>query len=318
MKKIELHYKGDDITVQDLYNNFVTRKKALNVTNDTVTYYNFCFRYFTAFFEKDRQVSEIDEKCYYDYITYLREKGTKDITINTYLRGIRAIFYFGMKEGYIKDFKVELIRCQKAIKDTYTDGELDILLKKPDIKKCDFQEYRNWVMINYLMATGNRISSMLALKIGDIDFDNGLITIRKTKNRNQQIIPLSTALSGILKEYLTYRQGNIDDELFCDSYGNTLSRYGAGKSIAKYNKKRGITKTSVHLFRHTFAKKWILNGWDIFRLQKILGHSSLDIVKEYVNMFSADLQNSFDNFNPLDRMNQNKKNKENKIHIGKP
>jgi len=65
-----------------------------------------------------------------------------------------------------------------------------------------------------------------------------------------------------------------------------------------------VQKTSVHLFRHTFAKKWILSGGDIFRLQKLLGHSSLEIVKEYVNIFGADLKAQYDTFNPLESMYQ--------------
>ena len=63
-----------------------------------------------------------------------------------------------------------------------------------------------------------------------------------------------------------------------------------------------MTKTSIHLFRHTFAKNWILSGGDIFRLKSILGHSSLEIVKEYVNMFGGDLKKDFDKFNPLENM----------------
>ena len=54
--------------------------------------------------------------------------------------------------------------------------------------------------------------------------------------------------------------------------------------------------------RHTFAKKWILNGGDIMRLQTILGHSSIEMVKEYVNMFGGDLKKDFDKFNPLESM----------------
>ena len=61
-------------------------------------------------------------------------------------------------------------------------------------------------------------------------------------------------------------------------------------------------KTGVHRWRYTFAKKWILSGGDIFRLQKMLGHSSMEIVKNYVNMFTDDLQRDFDTFNPLETM----------------
>ena len=68
----------------------------------------------------------------------------------------------------------------------------------------------------------------------------------------------------------------------------------------RYHKKRGVEKTSAHAYRHTFAKLWILNGGDIFRLQKILGHSSIEMVRNYVEMFSEDLKKDFAVYNPLD------------------
>jgi integrase/recombinase XerD len=71
--------------------------------------------------------------------------------------------------------------------------------------------------------------------------------------------------------------------------------------------RRGVEKTSIHLFRHTFSKKWIKNGGDIFRLQKILGHSSMKVVREYVNMFNDDLKDNFDRFNPLEEFSDRKK-----------
>lgn len=61
-------------------------------------------------------------------------------------------------------------------------------------------------------------------------------------------------------------------------------------------------KTSIHAYRHTFAKNWILNGGDIFTLQKILGHSSIEMVKNYVNLYSDELKIGFNSYNPLDRM----------------
>ena len=59
------------------------------------------------------------------------------------------------------------------------------------------------------------------------------------------------------------------------------------------------------MFRHLFAKTWILNGGDIFRLQKLLGHSSMDIVREYVNMFNNDMQRDYNSFNPLETLAKN-------------
>lgn len=104
---------------------------------------------------------------------------------------------------------------------------------------------------------------------------------------------------------MKYRKGNSDDYLFCNSYGNKGNIRSYQDMLAVYNHRRGVEKTSAHLYRHTFAKKWILNGGDIFRLQKILGHSDLSVVKEYVQMFGRDLAIDFDKYNPLDRTASN-------------
>jgi integrase/recombinase XerD len=204
--------------------------------------------------------------------------------------------------GYISRFKIRLPKVEKKIKETYTDDELERLLKKPDTSKCSFTEFKTWVFENYLLGTGNRISSALNIRISDIRFDEGVIIIRKVKNRKQQIIPLSKTLAEILKEYLMIRGGNDEDYLFCNIYGEQGSRRMNQDLVRDYNIKRNVNKTSSHLFRHTFAKKWILAGGDVFRLQKVLGHSDLSITREYVQMFGDDLQMDFDKFNPLDKM----------------
>jgi integrase/recombinase XerD len=221
-----------------------------------------------------------------------------------------------MKKGYVKDFQVLLPKMDEVVKETYTDNEIMLLLKKPDMKKSDFPEYRNWVIVNYMLGTGNRAGTILNIKIEDLDFESGNIILKKLKGRKQYYIPISKSLAQILREYVIYRKGETSDFLFCTAYGKPLTLNGLETEIAKYNKIRGVEKTSLHKFRHTFAKQWILNGGDIFRLQKILGHSSLDMVRKYVNMFSDDLRRDFDSFNPLDNYLGNAGNNE-KIRLKK-
>ena len=71
--------------------------------------------------------------------------------------------------------------------------------------------------------------------------------------------------------------------------------------LREYGQAAGITgiRVSPHTLRHTFAKKWILNGGDVFSLQKILRHSSMDMVRRYVNLFSNEVQKQHDRFSPL-------------------
>ena len=308
MNKIYLETRNKQTTAKEGFERFIRIKKRNNLSPETIRYYDDCFRYFGEFWDLSQECSKITIDTYYDYIEHLQtNKEANTTTINSYLRGLRTIIYFFMEEGHTKQFKMHLLKSQKQIKGTYTEDELEKLLKKPNLKKCNFTEYRNWVMANYFLATGNRLRTVINIKIGHLDFDNYLILLGKTKNGRQQLIPMSKSLADILQEYLSYRKGSDEDYLFCSMHGEQLTRDGTVSLMRKYNLNRGVEKTSIHMYRHTFAKNWILNGGDIFRLQKILGHSSMDMVKNYVEMFDEDLKKDFETFNPLDNMLKNQK-----------
>ena len=170
-------------------------------------------------------------------------------------------------------------------------------------------------MACYLLGTGNRLSTVSNIKIKDIDFNGREIIVRKAKNRKQQSIPLSNELRLILLEYLRYRKGEPDDFLFCNVYGNQLVHESIKTCIARYNNKRGVARTSVHLYRHTFAKNWILNGGDIFRLKAILGHSTLAMVNNYVALYGNDLKRNYESFSVLDQSRKGINEKEKRIRI---
>lgn len=139
------------------------------------------------------------------------------------------------------------------------------------------------------------------LKIGDLDLKGKSVLLRVVKNRNQQIVPLSKSLIVILSEYLTYRNGSENDYLFCNQYGRKLTKSGIESAIRRYNYKRGVLKTSIHLYRHFFAKHWLMNDGDTIRLQTLLGHQDMAMVKQYAAIYGQDLQRGFNEHNPLER-----------------
>ena len=69
-----------------------------------------------------------------------------------------------------------------------------------------------------------------------------------------------------------------------------MSRACLTKNIIQYNRSRGVEKTSIHLFRHTFAKNWITSGGDIITLARVLTHSELEMVKRYSNLYNTDVK----------------------------
>lgn len=301
--------KKSNLSIQEAFEMFIRKCKIKNLTDLSISSYEKKMVHFYEFIDKNEPITTITSYTVDDYILWLRENTeANDITINSYLRSVRAFLYYCMECNYIPTFKIKLIKADKKIKETYTDDELMRLLQKPDTNNCSFSCYKTWVFENYLLGTGNRISTALDLHIGDINFQSGVIVLRKTKNRKQQIIPLSNTLADILQEYLQIRGGEDEDYLFCNEYGQQASCRTYQQLVRRYNIKRNVNKTSCHTFRHTFAKNWILNSGDMFRLQKILGHSDLTVTKEYVNMFGQDLQLDFEKFNPLDKIvKQNRK-----------
>ena len=307
MEKITMSKKSN-LSIQEAFDLFIRKCKIKNLTDLSISSYEKKMVHFYEFIDKSEPITAVTKDTVDDYILWLRENtDANDITINSYLRSVRAFLYFCMEDKYIPTFKIQLIKAEKKIKETYTDDELVRLLEKPDVDNCSFSCYKTWVFENYLLGTGNRISTALDLHIGDINFQSGVIILRKTKNRKQQIIPLSATLAEILQGYLQIRGGEADDYVFCNEYGGQASCRTYQQLVRRYNRKRGVEKTSCHTFRHTFAKNWILNSGDMFRLQKILGHSDLTVTKEYVNMFGQDLQMDFEKFNPLDNLKNRSK-----------
>ena len=123
---------------------------------------------------------------------------------------------------------------------------------------------------------------------------------------------MSTELSFVLKQFIRDFRSDAGEEdyLFCNVAGERLTENALKLSIYDYNRSRGVNRTSIHAFRHTFAKMWIQNNGDVFRLQKMLGHATLDMTRNYVNLFNPDflviLSNGLYSSNPLFRSALNK------------
>ena len=118
----------------------------------------------------------------------------------------------------------------------------------------------SWAIVNFLIATGVRASTAVNIKICDIDFEHNIIRLRKLKNRKQQIIPLSTSLKAVLELYLQLWDWESEYNLFPTSSNSQMTVHALETAVRHFNIGRGVTKTSLHLFRHTFAKNYMPNA----------------------------------------------------------
>ena len=295
-----------EMSYRELHDRYIAVCQARNLSEYTVRFYNISRDNFAKFTDIDAlKASNINERTMTDYARYLRARKLRDVTVSTYVRGVMPVMRYAMETGDVKPFKTQRMKSSYEAKQGYTDDELELLLRKPS--KSSFAEYRNWVIDNTLIGTGVRALELRSLTVKDVDLSQGMLLVNRTKNRRPRYVPLSKTLAHILADYLRVRKAKRDDAyLFCNEFGQFMPRSTLQMAVTKYCLKRGVKKYSLHLFRHTFAKKWILNGGDVFSLQKLLGHSSLKMVGVYVNLFGSDLKRGFDSYCALEGVSAGK------------
>lgn len=312
-RKVKKSVEDDVITYQEAYEMFIQEKEAMNLSKATLRDYRLNLKIASDYFEftDETPVNAITLPEIYRYINHLKNVGVAPATVQTYVRTLRCFVYWCMDENrrYIDPaYKIKLPKAQEEQIKFYNDEEVAALLERPK-RNATFNEWRSWAITNWILATGNRASTVLDTRVGDIDFKRKEIILHHTKNGKAQIVPLSSTLEIVIKEYIRLWRKDVEDDayLFPNIGDEKLGVNSLGAAFKRYCLDRGVTKTSVHGLRHTFARMWVKNNGNLFQLQKLLGHSTLDMTKRYARLFGEDLKDDFDKYSPLDTMSRKNK-----------
>lgn len=293
------------VSVKEVFEDFVVAQTAKGYTEKTIANYRSHFKSTSRHIDIDRAFSNLTQADIDGMIVSMRESGLATNSISSYVRVFKTFMNWSRQQGYTT-LTVPNYKQVETVKETYTDEELLLLLEKPKVNGT-FCEYRNWVIINFLLNSGCRASTVRNIQNRDVDLSSSRIVFRHTKTHKVQVVPLCSQMLRILRDYLKVRGGKDSDYLFCDEYGGMLTANALRLAIERYNHSRGVEKTSIHLFRHTFARKYLIDcGGDAFMLQKLLGHSTLKMTRHYCNIYDADIANNFDRLSPLENMTQTK------------
>lgn len=292
-------------SVAEVFEDFVISQTAQGLSPVTLTNYRHHFHSISRHLDTSQSMDTLTKSKLEAMVVSMRQSGLAHNSISSYCRVLRTFLGWCEREGMTVP-PMPHIKDKETVKESYTDEELEAILKRPN-KNCSFCEYRNWVVVNFLMNCGCRASTIRNIQNQDVDLDTRQIIFRHNKNGKIQTVPLCSVMVSILREYMAVRKGKSDDYLFCDQYGGMLSMNALRLAVARHNQSRGVSKTSTHLYRHTFARKYLVDcGGDAFMLQKLLGHSTLKMTKHYCAIYDADIAKNFDRFSPLAQMNQPK------------
>ena len=156
MKKrvLSLQDERQEMSFKEAFQIFRRTKVNNNLSEKTIVHYDTIAELFKGFLNDDGNIycGDITKDTIEEFIEFLkiRNPKIKATSINSYLKDLRTLLYYFMERGYLKRFTVKLLKEDIELKETYTSDDVNLLLQKPNLKTCDFSEYRNWVITNHL------------------------------------------------------------------------------------------------------------------------------------------------------------------------
>ncbi len=235
-----------------------------------------------------------------------RGTGLAPNTINGYIRSLRAFFGFLTEEGILEEnpaARLQLVKCPQYGGNTLTLGDVQRILRWSNGTSYHFK--RNKALCVLLLDTGIRVGEVVGLTIQDVAWSERTLTVFG-KGRKVRTVPFGRQTGRALSSYLAVHPSSdcLDAAFFVTANGDPLSVWRARHIVGVSARRAGIVSKSVspHVLRRTFATQWISNGGDPFSLQRILGHTTMEMVNHYVRMSSADLRQRHAQVGLLDRL----------------
>jgi site-specific recombinase XerD len=155
-----------------------------------------------------------------------------------------------------------------------------------------------------LIDTGLRIEELINLRLEDLRMKEGWLKVMG-KGKKERIVPIGSNAQKALQRYLfRYRPKAFYrdiDNVFLTLSGTPLSTNSMKLMFSRLAFRSGVHRLHAHLCRHTFATRFLINGGDVFSLQQILGHSSLEMVRHYVNLAANHVIIQHHKYSPMDR-----------------
>jgi len=282
-----------------------------NLSDNTISAYeNDLKRYIQYLFDqKLEKPDEVAHAVILHFLGALRELGLSPRSSARNLTAIRMFHQFLMDEGYASTNPANQLRfpqLSKTLPDFLTHLEVEKILCQPDLSN-DI-EVRDKAMLEFLYATGVRVSELLSISLSDLFFQEGFIRVFG-KGRRERLVPIGESAIHFTQIYMDNLRGEfarlcrIDcNHLFVNWRGKPLSRMGFWKILKKHCARANITKNvTPHTFRHTFATHLLEGGADLRAVQEMLGHVDISTTQIYTHLDNDFIREVYRTFHPREK-----------------
>lgn len=310
---------------------FLKFKIAEGLSQRTVDSYEYHLTQWMKYIE-DKDVAKVTSTDITNYLAYLRTEykpsrfngGTEPLSPksirNVYIT-LRALFAWLSKEFKVANPVKDITppKFQKHHIETFGKEDIEKLLKACLYSRESQTETRHkFVMrrpsanrdqaiILTLLDTGLRAGELCALNVGDVDQKTGKVNVKHgsvggAKGGKGRFVYLGKVARKAVWRYLANREDGEDPDapLFISHDDKPFNKDNLRVLINRLGDRAGLANVHPHKFRHTFAITYLRSGGDVFTLQSILGHSSLDMVRHYAQIAEVDVQQAHRKASPAD------------------
>jgi integrase/recombinase XerD len=182
-----------------------------------------------------------------------------------------------------------------------TREEVSLLLRQP--AGMEPLALRDRALLEVMYACGLRASETIALELGDVDLEEGMLRARG-KGSKERIVPVGSAAVGALRAWRERGRPRLEGEagahaLFLNHRGRPLTRQGLYKIVQAHARSAGLSeRMSPHTLRHTFATHLLAGGCDLRSVQDMLGHADLATTQIYTHLSSERLKGVYFDAHP--------------------
>ena len=240
--------------------------------------------------------SEPDQSSVEGYVSQLRGMNLASSTVGRKLAAVRGLHRFLVVEGLRHDDPTLLLespRRPEPFPKALDIDEIFKLIEAPDV--MTIKGRRDSALLEFLYATGARVSEAAGVDIGDVDLEDKVVIVTG-KGARQRLVPIGGKAVTAVARWLPDRLGLIKrsqrgDPLFLNLRGRRLSRQGIFDVVRANARKAGIEedKVSPHVLRHSAATHMVEAGADLRTVQEILGHATISTTQIYTKVSPAHL-----------------------------
>jgi integrase/recombinase XerC len=221
------------------------------------------------------------------WVVHLMDNGNSPKSVNRRIATLKSFYKFMLRRESMEANpagRLKPLKTAKELPNFVKEPEMNLMLDQLEFPQ-GFEGQRDKLVLEFLYATGIRLSELIGIKDGDINTYDKTVKVLGKRNK-ERIIPLHPELIRQLEEYKKQRNSFLGEttRLLVTDSGEQLYPVFVYRCVRSYlTQVTTLSKRSPHVLRHTFATHLLNKGADLNAVKDLLGHASLASTQVYTH-----------------------------------